>query len=140
MAGVNKAIVVGHLGADPEVRFTASGQCVCNFNLATSERWKDKEGNPQDRTEWHRIVAWGKLGEICKEYLSKGRQAYVEGRIQTRQWEDKDGHKRYTTEIVAQNIQFLGGPGQQSTASSSGPSSDNAPLPDSIAGDDDIPF
>ena len=145
MAGINKAILIGHLGADPEVRYTQSGQCVCNFNIATSERWKDKEGNQQDRTEWHRIVVWGKLGELCKEYLSKGRQAFIEGRIQTRQWEDKEGNKRYTTEIVAQNVQFLGGPGQSAASqgiSQGAPQAPPAetPLPDTLAGDDDIPF
>ena len=88
---VNKAILVGNLGRDPEIRYTASGMAVANFTIATSEKWKDKNsGEMQERTEWHRIVAWGKLGEICGEYLAKGRQVYIEGRIQTRQWEDKD--------------------------------------------------
>jgi len=97
------------LGNDPEVRYTPSGVAVANFSIATSEEWKDKDsGEKQERTEWHRIVAWRRLGEICGEYLSKGRQVYVEGRIQTRSWDDRDGNKRYTTEIVATDIQFLG--------------------------------
>ena len=108
MAGVNKVIIVGHLGADPEVRYTQSGQAVASFNVATSENFTDKNGERQERTEWHRIVAWAKLAELCGEYLRKGRQVYLEGRLQTRQWDDKDGNKRYTTEIVAQNVQFLG--------------------------------
>src|SRR5512137_1224495 len=111
MAGVNKVIIVGHLGADPEVRYTQSGQAVASFNVATSETFNDKNGERQERTEWHRIVAWAKLAELCGEYLKKGRQVYLEGRLQTRQWDDKDGNKRYTTEIVAQNVQFLGGRG-----------------------------
>jgi len=110
MAGINKAILVGRLGSDPEVRYTPSGVAVANFNIATSEEWKDKDtGEKKERTEWHRIVAWSKLGEICGEYLSKGRQVYIEGRIQTRSWEDRDGNKKYTTEIVATDVQFLGG-------------------------------
>jgi single-strand DNA-binding protein len=107
--GVNKAIVIGNLGSDPEVRFTPSGQAVANFRIATNESWTDKNGQKQERTEWHRIVAWGKLGERCGEYLAKGRQCYVEGRLQTREWTDKEGKKNYTTEIVATNVQFLGG-------------------------------
>jgi len=109
MAGINKAILIGRLGSDPEVRYTPSGVAVANFSIATSEEWKDKDsGEKQERTEWHRIVAWRRLGEICGEYLSKGRQVYVEGRIQTRSWDDKDGNKKYMTEIVASDIQFLG--------------------------------
>ena len=106
---INKAILVGNLGRDPEIRYTASGMAVANFSIATTERWKDKStGEMQDKTEWHKIVAWGKLGEICGEYLSKGRQVYIEGRIQTREWQDKDGNKRYTTEIVANEMKMLG--------------------------------
>ena len=106
--GVNKVILIGNLGADPEVRFTPGGQAVANFRIATSDTWTDKSGNKQERTEWHRIVVWGKLAELCGEYLKKGRQCYVEGRLQTREWTDKEGKKNYTTEIVAQNVQFLG--------------------------------
>ncbi|MCC6806487.1 MAG: single-stranded DNA-binding protein [Deltaproteobacteria bacterium] len=123
MAGVNKVIIVGHLGADPEVRYTQSGQAVASFNVATSETFNDKNGERQERTEWHRIVAWAKLAELCGEYLKKGRQVYLEGRLQTRQWDDKDGHKRYTTEIVAQNVQFLGSRGDNAGRSQS----DDAP-------------
>jgi len=105
---VNKAILVGRLGADPEKLVTGSGKSVTKFNLATSEQWKDQSGQKQERTEWHRIVVWGPQADTCAEYLAKGRQVYLEGRIQTRQWEDKDGNKRYTTEVVAQRVQFLG--------------------------------
>lgn len=108
MAGVNKAILVGNLGRDPELRQTPNGQSVVNFTLATSENWTDKSGERQERTEWHRIVVWGRTAEMCNQYLSKGRTVYVEGRIQTREWEDKDGNKRYTTEINAQTVQFIG--------------------------------
>lgn len=111
--GVNKVILIGNLGADPEVRYTASGTAVGNFRIATSESWTDRDGQKQERTEWHRIVVWGKLAELAGEYLSKGRQVYVEGRLQTRQWDDRDGQKRYTTEIVANAMQFLGGRGGQ---------------------------
>lgn len=108
--GINKVILIGNLGADPEVRFTPSGQAVANFRIATSESWTDKNsGQKQERTEWHRIVVWGKLGELCGEYLKKGRQCYVEGRLQTREWTDKENKKNYTTEVVANTVQFLGG-------------------------------
>jgi single-strand DNA-binding protein len=110
MAGINKAILIGNLGRDPELRYTQNGQAVVNFSLATSENWMDKGGERQERTEWHRIVAWGKTGELCAQYLSKGRTVYIEGRIQTRDWEDKEGLKRQTTEINATTVQFLGGP------------------------------
>lgn len=108
MAGVNKAILVGRLGKDPEIKYTPSGTAVTNFTMATSENFKDKDGQKQERTEWHRIVAFGKLAEICGEYLAKGKQIYIEGRIQTRSWDDKNGNKRYTTEIVANTMQMLG--------------------------------
>lgn len=109
MAGINKVILVGRLGRDPEIRYTPDGTAVANFSIATSDEWKDKNtGEKRERTEWHRIVAWRRLGEICGEYLSKGRQVYVEGKLQTRSWE-QDGVTRYTTEIVATDVQFLGG-------------------------------
>ncbi|MFO7963276.1 MAG: single-stranded DNA-binding protein [Desulfobacterales bacterium] len=109
MAGINKAIIVGRLGRDPEVRYTADGRAVTNFSVATSDEWKDKEtGEKKERVEWHRVVAFNKLGEICGQYLSKGKQVYIEGRIQTRDWEDREGVKRYTTEIIALDVQFLG--------------------------------
>ena len=111
MAGVNKAILIGNLGRDPELRYTQDGQAVVNFSIATTENWTDKSGERQERTEWHRIVAWGKTGELCAQYLSKGRTVYVEGRIQTREWEDREGQKRTTTEINAQTVTFIGGRG-----------------------------
>lgn len=116
MSGVNKAIIVGRLGADPELRTTNNGMAVCTLSVATSESWMDKQsGQRQERTEWHRIVVWGKQGENCAKYLSKGRQVFVEGRLQTRSWEGQDGQKRYTTEIVANNIQFLSSGANEST-------------------------
>ena len=106
---VNKVMILGRLGQDPELKYTPSGTAVCNFSLATNDYWTDKSGQKQERTEWHRVVVWGKVGENCGRYLSKGRQAFVEGSLQTRQWEGKDGQKRYTTEVVARNVQFIGG-------------------------------
>jgi single-strand DNA-binding protein len=141
MASVNKAILIGNLGADPELRYTASGTAVAGFNIATTERFKDKNGELQERTEWHSIVCWGRLGELANEYLKKGRSVYIEGRIQTRNYEDKDGIKRYRTEIIAQQMQFLGGRGvgdQQSVPSESAPSTPSEP--DLPADDDDLPF
>ena len=155
MAGVNKAILVGNLGRDPELRQTPSGQSVCNFTLATSENWTDRNGERVERTEWHRIVAWGKTGELCAQYLSKGRTVYVEGRIQTREWEDKDGNKRYTTEINAQTVNFIGprpGGGADDRGGEGFGASERAAGPRSGAGsgspandpgppmDDEIPF
>ena len=104
MRGINKVILIGNLGRDPEIRYTTSGQAVVNFTLATTESSTSKDGEKQDFTEWHRIVAWGRLAEICGEYLSKGRMVYIEGSIRTRSWEDKEGRKRWTTEILARNI------------------------------------
>ena len=109
---VNKAILIGRLGTDPEVRYTQGGAAVANFNVATSEQYTDKSGQRQEKTEWHRIVAWGRLGEICGQHLKKGRQVFVEGSIQTREWQDRDGNKRYTTEIKASTVQFLGNRGE----------------------------
>jgi len=106
---VNKVIIVGRLGQDPEMKYTPSGAAVCNFTVATSESWADKSGQKQERTEWHRVVVWGKLAELCNQYLAKGRQCYLEGSLQTRSWDAKDGSKRYTTEINARTVQFLGG-------------------------------
>lgn len=113
MSGVNKVILVGRLGKDPEVRQISPSQTVCQFSVATSENWMDKAGQKQERTEWHNIVVWGKIAEICGKYLAKGRQVYVEGRLQTRSWEDQQGQKRYTTEIVANTVQFLGSAGAE---------------------------
>jgi len=125
MASVNKVILVGNLGRDPELRYIQSGQAVANFTLATNDRWRDKEGNNQERTEWHRIVVWGKSAENCAQYLQKGRSVYVEGRLQTREWEDKEGNKRQTTEVVAQAVQFLGGRGGAGGDSGGGPAGDS---------------
>jgi single-strand DNA-binding protein len=111
MASLNKVILIGNLGRDPEVRYTQSGTAVANFTLATNEVWTDKGGERQERTEWHRIVVWGKQAEIVREYLSKGRQVYVEGSLQTRQWDDREGNKRTTTEIKAARVLMLGRPG-----------------------------
>jgi single-strand DNA-binding protein len=108
-ASVNKVIILGNLGRDPELRYTQTGQAVANFTMATTEKWGEG-GDRKEKTEWHRVVAWGRTAELCAQYLAKGRSAYVEGRLQTREWEDKDGHKRTTTEIVAFSVQFLGAP------------------------------
>ena len=137
MAGVNKAILIGNLGRDPELRYTQNGQAVANFTLATSENWNTREGQREERTEWHRIVAWGKTAELCAQYLSKGRTVYIEGRIQTREWEDKEGQKRRTTEIVANTVQFLGGPRGAGGGRDSAPSPDG---PQDPPPGDDIPF
>ena len=150
--GVNKVILVGRLGADPDMRYTPSGQGVCELRVATSESWNDKNGQRQERTEWHRVVVWGKRAEICSKYLSKGRQVYIEGRIQTRNYDDKEGNKRYITEVIANDVQFLGG-GRDGGGREK---SDEAPPPPSDAEfggygggggggggggpDDDIPF
>jgi single-strand DNA-binding protein len=111
---LNKVLLLGNIGRDPEVRYTASGKAVATFTLATSQRWRDQDGNDQERTEWHRIVAWGRLGEICGEYLSKGKQIFIEGRIQSREWEDQDGNKRTTVEVIANDMIMLGGGGYSS--------------------------
>lgn len=105
---INKAILVGNLGADPEIRYTDNGTAVCNFTIATTEKYKDEK-----KTEWHRVVAWGKLAEICAEYLKKGAKVYIEGKIQTRKWQDQSGNDRYTTEIVAKEMQMLDSKGSQ---------------------------
>lgn len=145
MASVNKVILVGNVGRDPELRYTQGGQPVASFSIATNERFKDKEGNWKDRTEWHRIVAWARLAEICGEYLRKGSQVYVEGRIQTRDWEDKEGNKRQTTEIVALSMQMLGRRGGEAGGPSAGEDSQartggDDPLSQSSGADDEIPF
>jgi single-strand DNA-binding protein len=142
MAGVNKVILIGNLGRDPEIRYIPSGQAVTNFSLATTENFTSRDGKREERTEWHRIVVWGKTAENCAQYLAKGRTVYVEGRLQTREWEDKDGQKRRTTEVVAQTVQFLGGPRgsgapPREAGGSEGPGEEPTPSP---AGGDDIPF
>jgi single-strand DNA-binding protein len=157
--GVNKVILVGNLGADPDMRYTPSGQGVCELRIATSESWNDKNGQRQERTEWHRVVVWGKRAEVCSKYLSKGRQVYVEGRIQTRTYDDKDGNKKYMTEIIAADVQFLGGGGEKRDGAPGGGGRKDEPPPPSDADfggggggyggggggggggpDDDIPF
>jgi single-strand DNA-binding protein len=141
MSGVNKVILVGNLGANPEMRYTQGGTAVANIRLATSERWTDKSGQPQEATEWPRIVVWGKQAEICGQYLTKGRQIYVEGRIRTRQWQDQQGQKRYTTEIVAQRVQMLGGRGERPTEDTGVTVPADDVSQDFGGGpDDDIPF
>jgi single-strand DNA-binding protein len=144
--GVNKVILVGTLGADPEVRFTSGGGAICNMRLATNESWKDKEtGEKKERTEWHRITIFGKLGEIAGEYLKKGRQCYIEGSLRTSKYTDKDGIERYSTDIVANEMQMLGGDGAASNRGSSGSPrrESHAPAsskPADTFEDDDIPF
>lgn len=109
MGSVNKVILIGNLGADPELKYTPSNRPVCNLSVATNETWKNKEGEKQERVEWHRVQVWGDQAENCQKYLAKGRSVYIEGKLQTRSWEDKEGKKRYTTEIVAERVVFLGG-------------------------------
>jgi len=148
---VNKVILVGRLGRDPETRYTSSGQAVCNFTLATDETYKDRAGERQKRTEWHRIVVWAKQAEIAQQYLHKGSLIYVEGRIQTRQWDDREGQKRTTVEIVANNFRMLGGRGDaavvaagagagsaEADVQSPAPAAEEAPAPE--VSDEDIPF
>ena len=137
MRGVNKVILVGNLGADPDVRYSSTGSAVVNFRIATSENWTNKEGGKETRTEWHRIVAFGKLAEICAEYLNKGKQVYVEGRLRSRSWEDKEGNKKWTTEVVASNVVMLGGAGDQVRETGGEPPED---VPDRAQQEDDIPF
>ena len=132
--GVNKVILVGHLGADPDMRYTPSGNGVCELRVATSESWNDKNGQRQERTEWHRVVVWGKRAEVCSKYLAKGRQVYVEGRIQTRSYDDKDGIKRYITEVIAADVQFLGGGGARDGAARQMPGAD--PIPPAMTDSD----
>ncbi len=136
MAGINKVILVGNLGADPEMRYTADGTAVCKFRIATTERYKDRQGNMQERTEWHRITAWRKLAEICGQYLAKGKQVYIEGKIRSDTWE-QEGVKRYSYEIVADTMQMLGGAGPgnrlQEPEQPFGPPEGGVP-------EDDIPF
>lgn len=163
MASVNKVILVGNLGRDPEMRYMPSGDALASFSIATTDSWKDKSGQKQERTEWHRISMFGKLAEIAGEYLKKGSSVYIEGRLQTRKWQDKDGNERYTTEIVADRMQMLGGrgggnayevmddEGQGYAPPPSGPAQAPASKPQAPAGkpaggsgfddfDDDIPF
>jgi len=138
---LNKVFLIGNLGRDPEVRFTSNGRAIAKFPVATSERWTDQDGNKQERTEWHNVVVWGKQAETCGQYLSKGRQVFVEGSVRTRQYDDKDGNKRYMTEIVARDVRFLGGGGGGARAADQ---AQTAPRGEEVGGpppdDDDIPF
>ena len=149
--GINKAIIVGNLGRDPEVRYTANGNAIANITVATTESWKDKQsGERQEKTEWHRVVFFGRLAEIAGEYLKKGAQVYIEGRLQTRKWEDKSGQERYTTEIVASEMQMLGSRGGGASGTPDDDHSGEARSPTGSSGgstsggdpnlDDDIPF
>jgi single-strand DNA-binding protein len=148
--GINKVILVGNLGADPDTRYMPSGKAVTNIRIATSESWKDKQtGDQQERTEWHSVVMYDKLGEIAAEYLRKGSQVYIEGKLRTRKWQDKEGKDRYTTEVIASEMQMLGGRGGSGGAASSEPRAARpapaenrsaAPVADEGAFDDDIPF
>ena len=145
--GINKVILIGNLGNDPETRYTAGGAAVANISLATTDSWRDKEtGEQQERTEWHRVVFFGRLAEIVSEYLHKGSQVYVEGRLQTRKWQDKDGNDRYTTEIVANEMQMLGnrggggGSGMDRSEQSGAESKAPAKRSEDDFVDDDIPF
>lgn len=150
MRGVNKVILIGNLGRDPEIRYTTSGQSVANFPIATTEVGGSKEGERQEYTEWHRIVAWGRLAEICGEYLTKGKTVYIEGSLRTRSWEDKEGNKRWTTEVIAKNLQMLS-PSQAKSEQKAAGSEQKAALSedepddfsiddDAFGADDDIPF
>lgn len=141
MASLNKVMLIGNLGKDPEVRFTASGQAVASFSLATSEKFKGKSGEMEERTEWHNITLWGKLAEIAGEYLSKGKTVYIEGRLQTRKWQDKNGNDRYTTDIVGDRMQMLSAKGERSGGeSSSSQKSGGGSYEEPPFQDDDIPF
>lgn len=142
---VNKAILIGRLGQDPELRYTAGGKAVCSFSLATSERWTGQDGQKQESTTWHNIVSWGRQAEVMKEYLTKGQQVYIEGRIDNRSYEDKEGQKKYRSEVVVQNFQFLGSRGEGAGSGGGGSVSSGASAgmpPESQAGpeDDDLPF
>lgn len=139
--GINKVILIGNLGADPEMKYTAGGTAICKFRIATTEVFKDRDGNQQERTEWHRVVAWARLAEICGQYLSKGKQVYVEGSLRTSSWDDQDGNKRYMTEVNARDVQFLGGQGggPGGGAGSGGGGGDDFGGPPPM-GDEDIPF
>jgi single-strand DNA-binding protein len=137
MASVNKVILIGNLGRDPEVKYTQSGTAVANLSLATNEVWTDKAGQKQERTEWHRVVVWGKQAQVISEHLTKGKQIYVEGSLQTRSWDDRDGNKRYTTEIKAARVLMLGR-ADGSRTPGEGPAPDVEVVPD--ATDEEVPF
>ncbi|HEX9023897.1 MAG TPA: single-stranded DNA-binding protein [Geobacteraceae bacterium] len=142
MASLNKVMLIGNLGKDPEVRYTGSGTAVASFSLATSERFKNKNGEWEDRTEWHNITLWGRLAEIAGEYLAKGRTVFIEGRLQTRKWQDRDGRDRYTTEVVGDKMQILSAKGEGGRQGAGRPEAQEAPPYEEPAfnPDDDIPF
>ena len=142
MAAVNKVIILGNLGRDPEVRYTSDGKAVTKFSVATTEKWKDRDGNSQERTEWHRVVVFDRLGEVCGEYLSKGSSVYVEGHLRTSSWDDKEGNKRYTTEIVGRTVQFLSPRGESGRKGGGTPPAEDDFAYEEGAGltDDDVPF
>jgi single-strand DNA-binding protein len=134
---MNKVIIMGRLGQDPELKYLPNGTAVANFSVATTKKWKNNEGAPQEKTEWHKIVIWGKLAELANQYLSKGRQVLLQGELQTRSWDDRDGVKRYTTEIVASELEFIGSGEKKDQAGGSG---SNDPGPGSNFASDDIPL
>jgi len=143
--GINKVILIGNLGADPELKYTAAGTPMCKFRMATAEEYKDRDGNKQERTEWHKVVTWAKLAEICGQYLIKGKQVYVEGSIRTRSWDKDDGTKGYMTEINAREVQFLGGGKPAPTASGLGGTQGSYKMPPQQGygappDDDGVPF
>lgn len=141
MASLNKVMLIGNLGKDPEVRYTASGQAVASFSLATSEKFKGKSGDWEERTEWHTVTLWSKLAEIAGEYLAKGKTVYIEGRLQTRKWQDKNGNDRYTTEIVGEKMQMLSPKGERrGSEAPSGQSAGGGDYEEPPFQDDDIPF
>jgi len=141
MPSVNRVILVGHLGKDPEVRFTPGGQAVANFRIATNDVWTDKQGQRQERVEWHSVVVWGKSAENCGEFLRKGRAVYIEGRLQTREWTDKENARRFTTEVVADRVQFLGGREAGGDAGrDAGRDAGDSPPPSGGPTPDDMPF
>lgn len=143
MAAVNKAIILGNLGKDPETKYTQDGTAITTFSVATTEKWKGKDGNSQERTEWHRIVVFDRLAQACGEYLAKGSPVYVEGYIRTRSWDDREGNKRYTTEIVGRTVQFLSNKGekkQDTRPASSGEDDFNYDNSETGLTDDDVPF
>ena len=137
---LNKVMLIGNLGRDPEVRFTPGGRAVARFPIATSDVWTDQEGQRQERTEWHNVVVWGKQAETCGQYLAKGRQVFVEGSIRSRQYDDKDGNKRYITEVIAQRVQFLGGRGGDAPRGGRDTGGGDEVPPTTVPEDDDIPF
>ena len=150
-SSVNKVILIGNLGEEPDLRYTDGGNAVCNMSIATNTEYEDRDGNQVQDTEWHDVVAWGRLGEVCNEYLQQGSQVYFEGELQTRQWEDKDGNQRYSTEIHADRVDFLGGDTSNAVGDGAMHQSDPAPEPtsqertsddqdDTFEPDDRLPF